>query len=143
MVIYFDTSYLARLYVADAGWEKARVLAGTDRIACGVHGKAEAVAAFHRKFREGIISRPGIAGLFKQFECDCAANAFEWLPVTSNVLARVSNCYAALPATVHLRAADALHLACAAEAGFKELYSNDIHLLNGAQFLGLKGVNII
>lgn len=120
-----------------------RVLAGTGRIACGLHGKAEALAALHRKFREGIVSRPGLAGLLKQFERDCTANAFEWLPVTANVLARVGNCYASLPAKAHLRAADALHLACAAEAGHHELYSNDAHLLSGAPFFGLKGVNII
>jgi predicted nucleic acid-binding protein len=142
-MIYFDTSYLARLYVADAGWEKVRALARTDRIACALHGKAETMAAFHRKFREGALSRAAFAGLLKQFESDCAANAAEWLPVTSHVLARVSKAYAALPVGVPLRAADALHLACAAEAGFKELHSNDARLLGGAPFFGLKGVNII
>jgi len=142
-MIYFDTSYLARLYVADAGWEKVRALAGSDRLACALHGKAEVMAAFHRKFREKVLSPPAYAGLLTQFESDCAANAFEWLPLTINVLARLGKGYAALPATVHLRAADALHLACAAEAGFKEVYSNDTHLLLGAPFFGLKGVNVI
>ena len=142
-MIYFDTSYLARLYLADAGWEKVRALAGTDRIACTLHGKAETIAAFHRKFREGVLSPPAFAALLKQFDSDCAANAVEWLPVTSLVLARVSKAYAALPAAVPLRAADAIHLACAAETGFKELHSNDAHLLGGAPFFGLTGVNII
>ncbi len=142
-MIYLDTSYLARLYVGDAGWEKARALARTDRVACGLHGKAETMAAFHRKFREGVVSRAVLAGLLKQFESDCAANGFEWLPLTPKVLARVGQVYAALPSRVHLRAADALHLACAAEAGFKELYSNDTHLLGGAGFFGLKAINII
>jgi predicted nucleic acid-binding protein len=142
-MIYFDTSYLARLYVAVAGWEKVRALAGSDRLACALHGKAEVMAAFHRKFREKVLSPPAFAGLLNQFESDCAANAFEWLPLTSNVLARVGKGYAALPATAHLRAADALHLACAAEAGFKEVHSNDTHFLVGAPFFGLKGVNVI
>ena len=142
-MIYVDTSYVARMYLADAGWEKARALAKTGRIACGLHGKAEAIAAFHRKLREGAVSAAAFAGLMKQFESDCTANAFEWLPVTANVVARVGKSYAALPSTVHLRAADALHLACAAEAGFAELYSNDAHLLSGAHFFGLKGVNVI
>ena len=142
-MIYFDTGYLARLYVAVAGWEKVRALAGTDRVVCALHGKAEAIAAFHRKFREGVLSPTAFAGLLKQFESDCAAKAFEWLPVTPNVLERVSTGYTTLPAAVPLRAADALHLACAAESGLKELYSNDTHLFTGAQFFGIKAVNII
>jgi predicted nucleic acid-binding protein len=101
------------------------------------------IAAFHRKFREGMVSQPVFTPLLKQFETDNAANGIEWLPLNGNVLARAGRCYAALPATVYLRAADALHLACAAEAEFREVYSNDAQFLGGAQFFGLKGVNII
>ena len=142
-MIYFDASYLVRLYVADPGWEKVQAFAESDRLACALHGKAETIAAFHRKFREGALSRPAFHALLKQFESDSAAGGIEWLPITPSCVRRVADTYKSLPATVPLRAADALHLACAAEAGFTGLYSNDSHLLAGGLFFGLKAVNII
>lgn len=142
-MIYFDTSYVARLYVNDPGWEKVRALAETDLLACCVHGRAEMFAAIHRKFREGVISPAGLTALLRQFEQECEAGAFRWLPLSETVISRLAGVYAALPATVVLRAADAIHLACAAEHGLKQVYSSDARLLGSANYFGLTGVNVI
>ena len=107
---YFDASYLVRLYFEDPGWEAVRALAATVHVACCIHGQVEAVAAFHRKLREGALTPNSYRELRKQFDSDCAAGGFYWLPFSERLAARVVTVYAALPPSVHLRAADAVHL---------------------------------
>jgi predicted nucleic acid-binding protein len=142
-VIYFDTSYLVRLYFEDPGFESVRSLAATDHIACAWHGQAEAIAAFHRKYRERAIRSSHYRALLGQFAADLEAGAVTWLPAGPDVLARVVGVYTALPPTVFLRSADALHLATAALHGYKVVYSNDTNLLSAAAQFGLTARNVI
>ena len=142
-MIYFDTSYLVRLYYQDPGAAAVRALAATDHLACAVHGQAEMVAAFHRKLREGVIRPASYAALLGQVEAHIQAGAFHWIPQSEEILSRIRRAYEKLPASVFLRGADALHLATAAESGFWEVYSNDLHLLAAAKHFGLVGKNVI
>jgi len=142
-VKYFDTSYLVRLYLQDPGWQEVRKLAATDHLACCLHGRAEAVAAFHRKLREGAINTREWRVICAQFETDCGSGAFHWLALSTVVVARLGPLYARLSPAVALRAADGIHLACAAENGFNEVYSHDARLLAAAPHFGLKGVDIL
>lgn len=142
-MIYFDTSYLVRLYFQDPGWEAVRTLAGTDHLACAAHGHAEMIAAFHRKLREGAIRPVQYGALLGQLEADDEQGAIHWLPIARETLVKVAAVYAKLPATVFLRAADALHLATAAQEGLKVVHSNDGHLLAAARHFDLAGRNVI
>jgi predicted nucleic acid-binding protein len=142
-VIYFDTSYLFRLYFEDPGFAVVRELALADHVAGAAHGQAEMLAAFHRKLREGAITPKSYQALLDQFRADREAGAFHWLAAGPEVMERISTVYGGLPRTVYLRGADALHLATAAANGFKAVYSNDAHLLAAAPHFKLKGLNPI
>ena len=142
-MIYFDTSYLVRLYYEDVGADAVRALAATDHIACAAHGQAEMIAAFHRKLREGAIRPASYAALLGQVQAHIEAGAFRWLSQGEEVFPRIRQVYQKLPATVFLRAADAIHLATAAESGFPIVYSNDARLLAAAQHFGIRGEDII
>jgi predicted nucleic acid-binding protein len=142
-VIYFDTSYLVRLYFRDPGADQVRALARTDHIACAALGQAEIMAAFHRKLREGAIKPAAYAALVDQIETHIKAGAFQWLAQDPEILSRVRHVYRNLPASMFLRGADAIHLGTAAEAGFHFVYSNDAHLLGAARHFGIEGRNLI
>ena len=140
---YFDTTYIVRLYTEDPGWNNVRSLAARDRIECSILGKAETVAAFHRKFREGQFNKQALFVLIEEFEQDSEGGAISWLPLSSRILMRVAQVYKKLSAAKALRAADAIHLATAAEKGALEIYSNDRRLLMSASDFGLDGINVI
>jgi predicted nucleic acid-binding protein len=142
-LIYFDTSYLVRLYFADPGAEAVRALAATDHVACAAHGQAEMIAAFHRKLREGAIRPAAYAALLGQLRAHNEVGAFQWLAQAQEIFSRIAKVYAKLPAAVFLRAADAIHLATAAEWGFRVVYSNDVHLLAAAEHFGMEGRDVI
>jgi predicted nucleic acid-binding protein len=142
-MIYFDASYLVRLYYDDFGFQTVRHLAGTDTIACAQHGQAEVIAAFHRKFREGSLTVTAYRLVLEQFADEIRADAFRWLPVSPAILDRVRVDFETLLRRNFLRASDALHLATASENGFRRVYSNDKNLLAAAAHFGVHGVNML
>jgi predicted nucleic acid-binding protein len=142
-MIYFDSSYLVRLYFEDAGFQAVRELATSDLVVSAQHGRAEVVAAFHRKMREATVRKSGYQVVLKQFSTDTRAGGFKWLALSEAVLERLEAAFANLPPGLFLRAGDALHLATAAEARLREIYSNDTNLLAAAPHFGLRAIDVI
>ena len=142
-MIYCDTSYLVRLYLSESGHTEVRKLCAGHEVASAVHALAELPAALHRAFREGRLPPASFTEALEQFAEDKAAHSFHWLPLHEALVDGMAFHFAKFPATTFLRAADALHLACAAAHDFKEVYSNDRHFLAAAGLFGLEGKNII
>jgi predicted nucleic acid-binding protein len=142
-VIYFDTSYLVRLYLQDQGAEAVRALAMKHDIACCLHGRIECIAALHRASQERALSRTDYIALLDQFSDDDKAGGFSWLPFSLELISRAEKVYRGASPRLFLRAADALHLACAVENGFKDIFSHDKRMLSAAHYFGLKGKNSI
>lgn len=141
---YYDANYLFKLQCVEPGSAEVRAHATTvDELFCSLHGRAEFMSAAHRKVREGVATPAQFQALLAQLHADTVAGALRWLPVTDVHIARVESVYLTAPAATFLRAADALHLASAAEQGFTEIYSNDRHLLAAAPLFGLRGVTVI
>jgi predicted nucleic acid-binding protein len=142
--MYFDTAYLAKLYIAEPGSRDVGVQAAhAQQLSCLAHGRVELAFMFHRKLREGAIDQQEMMQLWEQVEADESSRLLCWLPLTPNLLDQAAHAALTLPANIFLRASDALHLACAKEHGFREIYSNDKHLLAAAKHFGIKGRNII
>lgn len=142
-MIYFDSCYLAKLYLLESDSERVRARAeASDGLACCAIGRGEIVATFHRHFREGRLTQREFRLLASQVEADLDAGLWTALPVTSSLVESQAKRMAMLPASIFLRAADALHLTCAAEAGMREIYSSDRHLVLAAPLFGLRPVTL-
>lgn len=143
-MIYLDTSYLVKIYGDEPGADEVLAwLEGRSELVCAAHGRLELFAAFKRHQREGRLSSSRLNALIKQLNQDEFSKLLHWLPVSQELIMIACEKVASLPPTVFLRAADALHLACAADAGLKEIYSHDRHLLAAAPHFKLKGLDVI
>ena len=141
---YLDTSYLLKLYTCEHGsTEVAAWMTGRRDFVCSRHGKLEVISGLKRHQREGRIDARGLRQSLAQLAADESSQLIVWLPVENDLIDYACARLASLQPSVFIRAADALHLACAADAGLKEIYSHDRHLLTAASHFGLKGIDLI
>jgi predicted nucleic acid-binding protein len=141
---YFDVSYLAKLHWKEPGTSEVVALAHTlPTIACSFHGRAEFAAVGYRKVRERAAVLEQAQSVFAQLQQDTYGGGLIWLPLDRRIYEKVEAFFLNDPGSVFLRTSDAIHLVCAAEHGFKEVYSNDRHFLAAAPLFGMRGINVI
>ena len=143
-MIYFDAAYVAKCYLNEPGADRVRELARqTDGLASCELARLEFASIVARHVREGHLTRREAAATLQEFEQDERTGVWQWFGVTSALLERARQSVLDLPRAVTIRSADALHLTCAGEHGFHEIYTNDRHMLRAARHFGLNGVDIL
>jgi predicted nucleic acid-binding protein len=83
-----------------------------------------------------------MTAILKDFE-ENENGVWQWFGVTSALLEKARKAVLDIPSTVFVRSGDALHLACAEEHGFQEVYTNDRHMLQAAKHFHVTGVNVL
>ena len=89
------------------------------------------------------MTRREMTAILKELEDDERNGVWQWFGLTSALLDKARRAVLDMPSTVFLRSGDALHLACAEEHGFDELYTNDRHMLEAARYFRVTGVNVL
>ena len=140
MSIYLDTAYVAKCYINEPDAPRVRGLVrGLTDLQTSALCIAELACVFQRHIREKGLNRPQASKLRQAFEEDVQNGVWILVPVSNAVLKNVEAAVRNLAPHVYLRAADAIHLVTARDAGFSEIWSNDRHLLRAARYFGLKG----
>jgi hypothetical protein len=96
----------------------------------------------HRHIREGKSSHADVRELSSRFESHVQAGLWTLIPVNMALLRRTSALLLSVPPELFIRTADAVHLVTAQEAGEREVWTNDRHMLASASWFGLTGMSV-
>lgn len=100
------------------------------------------MSVLHRHVREDSLSPRQARALHDLFREDVAGGVWSLVPVSERILEQVEDRVRRLRPIVFLRAGDAVHLTTAAASGFREIWTNDRHLLAAAPSFGLRGRSV-
>ena len=138
--MYFDTSLIAKFYLNEPESSRVRALVrNADVIYTSVWAFAELHAVLHRRLREHSSSAADIRKIALTFNQHIEKGLWELIPVTEALLRRTAALIIAAPRNVFIRAADAVHLVTARDAGQREIWTNDRHMLAAAEYFGVSG----
>jgi len=142
-MIYLDSSYIFKCYINEPGTPRVLSLVqNSSGCSSSLHARTEFWSGLHRRVCETVTSIEDARKIWRQFEEDERTGVWHLLPLNDIVIRRACDVFEKLPPEVFLRSGDALHLACAAENRFTELYSGDRTLLSAAPHVGLNGISV-
>jgi len=141
--VYLDAAYIAKYYVNESDSVAVRSLViGRRPLVSSAICIAEVASVFHRHAREGRITTTKALELTRDFVRHVDSEFWILVPVTKRLLRRVATQLSATPATLFLRAGDAIHLITAQNQSETEIWTNDRHLLAAAPHFGLTGRSV-
>jgi predicted nucleic acid-binding protein len=141
--VYFDTSYIAKFYFNEPESSRVRELVRrADAIYSSFWAFAEFHAVLHRRLREGAASLSDARDLASRFSDHIEEGLWNLIPVNEALLRRTSALILSAPVDLFIRTADAVHLTTAEEAGEREVWTNDRHMLAAATYFGLSGRSV-
>ena len=137
--VYVDSSALVKIFVTEE--ESADVqatLKGREDLFISDLVITEVISSAARRAREGDVSRDLLEALAQVLLDAMGDRVFRRLDLTAEVHREAERLILALP--FPLRAADALHLALAAESGCRTVLTFDARLSRASTFVGLDAV---
>lgn len=143
-MFYLDTSYIVKCYLNEPG--SSNVLSwieGKTGLCCSLHGRLELWTTLRRHRREGRITEQEFQLVATNIQADEDNAVWTWLNISRNTIFAACRRVETISGGPVLRSADALHLACASENGFKLVYSHDKLMLASAKHFGLKSIDIL
>jgi predicted nucleic acid-binding protein len=141
--VYFDTAYIAKFYFNEPDSPQVRDLVrAADTIQSSVWALVELHGVIHRRLREGVLTATEAHELSSRFYEHAQAGLWKLIPVPEALLRRTSALIVSAPADLFIRTADAVHLTTAHEAGEREVWTNDRHMLASAPYFGLTGRSV-
>lgn len=143
-MIYFDTAYIVKCYIHEPGSDTVRALLRQNLTgASSALARVEFFTSVLRTVREGRLDVRVLRTVFTILEEDEQCGIWTWLPLTTQLLDATVRSLRKLAPSIPLRAGDAIHIACAREHGFREICTNDRHLMAAAPHFGISAVNVI
>jgi len=141
--VYFDTSYIAKLYLNEPESDQVNELVGgVDTVYSSVWAVAEFHAVLHRCVRECKASPRHVHDMAARFLDDVETGLRNLVPVGEALLRRTSALILSAPGNLFLRAADAVQLTTAQELGEHDVWTNDRHMRSAAAYFGLRGRSV-